>query len=138
MKKQILIFGIALLGAMTSCKKDEQSPEPKTAKEILTEGEWLVEYIESRVYLEDSLLDIDTETIGAFARFYPDNYVIARIPGEPADTSSYILKDNSLWIDDIKNDITTLTEEEFIFTFSEVDQTPQGEVKILNTTYLSK
>lgn len=138
MKKQILIFGMALLGAMTSCKKEEQSPEPKSAKEILTEGEWLVEYIESRVYLGDSLVDIDTETIGAYARFYPENYVIARIPGEPADTSSYILQGNTLWIDDIKNDITTFTEEEIIFTFSEVDQTPLGEVKIENTTFLSK
>jgi hypothetical protein len=139
MKKQIFIIGIAMLGLLASCEKDEQtSPQPPSSKEILTTGEWLVESIESRTYLNDSLVDVHTEAVGAIARFYDANYVVARIPGEPADTAGYRLQGNSIWIDDIRNDIITLNNEELIFSFMELNQSPKGAWKTENITNLSR
>ena len=139
MKKQILILAMALIGTVfTSCEKDEATAEPPSREEILTEGEWSLDYIETKAFLNDSLMHTETETIGATVRFYKANYVVAKVPGQPVDTSIYVLAGDNFWLDDIQNEILVLDNSSFIFTFSETEQYPEGEVRMQYITNLSR
>lgn len=138
MKKYIAMLLPLAIAALASCQKENQDEEPRTKEEILTSGEWTLNFIETRTYYNDSLGDVSNESIGAKVRFYTKNYVVASVPGVETDTSSWSLEDDVFYLDDLANEIIVLDENEFEFALTETHAHDGDTVEIRSITNLSR
>ena len=140
MKKHIaaiIALGLLSLGA---CKKDEaqQQDPPPSKREILIAAPWTLTHVQEQMYLNDSLVNDEVEFVQASVTFTKDNYVIAKMHGEPDDTSGFAFSGDKFFLDQMEYEVETLNNEKFVFSHSMDGQQGADKLVLKETFYLSR
>lgn len=127
MKRHIIAL-TAAIAVLTSCEKDDKKEieKPKTKSEILMDRPWDIDYLHTKTTMGGTVIFDETDTIGGTAQFKANKVLVASIPGEGSETSTWEIVGDSLFIDDEGMYIEKLTDKQFIFSTEETGSIPDS------------
>ncbi len=121
---------IFFLGTCTSCAKQKEAEEAQTKTELLVTNSWDIYKVHQTVWINDSLVFDESESLNSSANFKSNKTVLISTPGEGSESLSWGLFNNQLVIGPDVYNIETLSSAELIVSKTETEEDPDlGTVK---------